>query len=64
MEAIACGAARGSARTANKTGESARRRPGWLMRFIAILHGTRRMQAEREIRKHAHLMPRTLDEDD
>ena len=64
MDAIAYGATRGAARTASKTGESARRRHGWFMRFIATLHETRRRQAEREIQKHAHLIQQALDESD
>ena len=59
MDAIAYAAIRGSARTADTIRKPAVRRRGWFMRFMAALHETRRQQAEREIRKHAHLLPYT-----
>ena len=63
MDAIAYAATRGSVRTADKIHGPALQRPGWFMHFVAALHETRRQQAEREIRKYAHLMPHTTDDE-
>jgi len=64
MDGIAYGAARASSRPAGKTAEPVRRRQGWFMRLIGALSESRRLQAEREIRRHAHLIPSPSDHDD
>jgi len=60
MDAIAYAATHGRIRTADRVRKPAKQRRGWFMRFMAALNETRRQQAEREIRKHAHLIPQTL----
>jgi hypothetical protein len=62
MDAIAYAATHGRIRTVDKIRKPAAQRRGWFLRFMVALSETRGQQAEREIRKHAHLVSRTLDE--
>lgn len=62
MDAIAYGATRDSASAAGKSERPARARHGWFARFMEALYESRRQQALREIRRHAHLLPHTWGE--
>jgi len=62
MDAIAYGAVAAAEKAARKIDASAEWRENWFTRFVAALKETRRRQAERELRKYAHLLPYSLDE--
>jgi len=63
MVAVTYGVARVAARKAVKAAraEAAARKP-WYARFMAALIEARTQQARREIARHIHLLPYSLDE--
>ena len=62
MDAIAYGAVAAAEKAARNIDHSTEWRQSWFKRFIAALKETRRRQAERELRRHAQLLPYSLDE--
>jgi hypothetical protein len=52
----------GVARVSAKAAEKAAPRASWFTRFVDALMESRMQQARREIARHAHLLPYSLDE--
>ena len=64
MVAVAYGSARIAARKAAKTARAGTARKPWYERFMQALIRSRMQQARREIARHIHLLPYSLDERD
>ena len=62
MDGVTYAPTRDSAPAAGKLEKIAQARRGWFARFMEALCESRRQQAHREIRRHAHLLPCTWDE--
>lgn len=62
MDGLTYGSTRDSALAAGKSERPGQTRRGWFARFMEALYESRRQQALREIQRHSHLLPYTLDE--
>ncbi len=62
MDAVTYRVARIAGEALEKDVETASSRKGWFARFMDALAETRIQQAHREIMRHAHLLPYSLDE--
>jgi hypothetical protein len=62
MVAVTYGAARVPAKAAGKTADKATPHKNWFARFMDALIEARMQQARREIERHIHLLPYSLDD--